>query len=358
VGAARGPTLLRMTLRWRRRDRSAGRAAADAGAVAAVGRVGVVGLGLVGGSLARALAAAGADVAATDAARSAREQARAAGLTVHDDVATLCAAAPDLVVLAVPLRAMRAVAVDLARHLGPDTTLTDVGSVKGPVRRAVEAAGIDKRYVGAHPMAGTEHSGFLASDAGLLVGAPWAVTVTPDTDVEGLLRVLRLVTGVLGGTAAVVTDDLHDEAVALVSHVPHVLATQLLNAVAGAPVRDLALGLAAGSFRDGTRVARTDPGRTEAMVVDNAAWVAPALRKAVRDLEALVQALEANAPTTDFFHLADDVRATTGAERPIAGGAVERMTLAGDWAERLVRRCAAGAVVVGVDGPDLLLAAS
>lgn len=329
-----------------------------------VGRVGVVGLGLVGGSLARLLAARGVEVVSTDADPGTRTDARAVGLHVADDLAGLCAAAPDLVVLAVPLRAVRPTAAELAPLLRDGdgrATLTDVGSVKGPVRAAVHAAGLGDRYVGAHPMAGTEQSGFAASDAGLLDGAPWAVTVAdPGHAAPGeparLAHVLRLVTGPLAGTAAVVTDDRHDEAAALISHVPHVLATQLLNAVAGAPVRDLALGLAAGSFRDGTRVALTDPARTEAMVTENAAWVAPALRKAVRDLEVVIGALETNGSLHDVFHAADDVRAErTG--RPRAGGAEERLPLSGDEAggwtpalvDALVARGAGGAVVVGLD---------
>jgi prephenate dehydrogenase len=183
------------------------------------------------------------------------------------------------------------------------------------------------------------------------------------TDPARLERVLRLVTGPLGGTAAVLTDDLHDEAAALVSHVPHVLANQLLGAVSGAPVRDLALGLAAGSFRDGTRVGLTDPRRTEAMVTENAAWVAPVLRLAARDLERLADELESNAPTHWFFDRPDPVRELIGrpggprvtglrpgdGARPGVRSDAEVVPLTGDWPAQLVARCAAGAVVVRLD---------
>lgn len=320
--------------------------------------VGVVGLGLIGGSLARLLASRDVEVVTTDVDPAARAAARAAGLPVADDVAGVCGARPEVLVLAVPLRAVPATAEAVAAAVdaadGPGPTVTDVGSVKGPVRAAVEAAGLGPRYVGAHPMAGTEHSGFDASSRDLLDGAAWAVTVAEGTGTGGagtdpgrLAQVLALVTGPLAGTAAVVTDEQHDEATALVSHVPHVVATQLLNAVAGAPVRDLALGLAAGSFRDGTRVARTDPARTEAMVVQNAAWVAPALRKVVRDLEVVVAALETNAPLHGFFHAADDVRA--GRLRDADAERVTSEALTDGWPRRLVERCGAGAVVVGMD---------
>ncbi|MFC7023330.1 prephenate dehydrogenase [Promicromonospora thailandica] len=332
--------------------------------------VGVVGLGLVGGSLARALQAAGVPVVATDPVSGG--EARAAGLAVADDVAHLAADQPDVVVLAAPLRAMRSVAAELADALaarpGWDPTVTDVGSVKGPVREAVTEAGLGARYVGAHPMSGTEQSGFAASTAELMQGVPWAVTVAPETGRERLRQVLSLVTGPLGGTAAVLTDELHDEAVALISHVPHVLATQLLGAVAGAPVRDLALGLSAGSFRDGTRVGLTDPRRTEAMVTENGAWVAPVLRLAARDLERLADDLDSNAPTHWFFDRPDPVRELIrpGAPRVTGlrpgdgdgdegGPDVETVPLTGDWPAGLVTRCAQGAVVVAVEREAVLL---
>ncbi|MEU4388057.1 prephenate dehydrogenase/arogenate dehydrogenase family protein [Promicromonospora sp. NPDC023805] len=339
------------------------------------GPVGIVGLGLIGGSLAKALQAAGVPVVATDPASN--EEARAAGLSVVDDVAGLALHRPEIVVLAAPLRAMRAVAGELAEALagepGWDPTVTDVGSVKAPVREAVADAGLAGRYVGAHPMSGTERSGFDASSAELMQGIPWAVTCAATgvgvagvagTDAVRLERVLRLVTGPLGGTAAVLTDDLHDEAAALVSHVPHVLANQLLGAVSGAPVRDLALGLAAGSFRDGTRVGLTDPRRTEAMVTENAAWVAPALRLAARDLERLADELESNAPTHWFFDRPDPVRELIGrpggprvtglrpgdgVPRAGVGPDTEVVPLTGDWPAELVSRCAQGAVVIRLD---------
>lgn len=349
------------------------------------GPVGIVGLGLVGGSLARALQAAGVPVVATDPVSA--QEARAAGLSVVAGVAAIAVHRPQIVVLAAPLRAMRAVAGELAEALAHqpdwDPTVTDVGSVKAPVREAVADAGLGDRYVGAHPMSGTERSGFEASSAELMQGIPWAVTCATGgagaaaTDPARLERVLRLVTGPLGGTAAVLTDEMHDEAVALVSHVPHVLANQLLGAVAGAPVRDLALGLAAGSFRDGTRVGLTDPRRTEAMVTENAAWVAPVLRLAARDLERLADALDSNAPVHWFFDRPDPVRAligrpggvrvtglrpgdgTDGADGGQVGGPVgadvQAVQLTGDWPAQLVARCAAGAVVLRMEDGTALV---
>ncbi|WP_338403750.1 prephenate dehydrogenase [Cellulosimicrobium arenosum] len=310
--------------------------------------VGVLGLGLVGGSVARALRRAGVDVVGFDAVPATRVAARAAGLSVTDDVASLCRTAPDVLVLAVPLRAVRPVAAEVARHVGGPTVVTDVGSVKSAVRDAVEAAGLGERYVGAHPMAGTERSGFAASSEDLLDGAHWAVTVGPTTRADALVRVLGLLTGALGGTVHVLTDEVHDEAAALVSHVPHVLATELLGVVADAPVRDVALALAAGSFRDTTRVARTDARRTEAMVTDNAAWVAAGLRVVVRDLERLALALETNAGVAPFFDRPDPVRQVV---RPDSTHRTEHRVVLdeqGEWRTTLTGLGARGAVVVRV----------
>ena len=346
--------------------------------------VAVLGLGLIGGSLARLLAREGLTVTGYDTSAETRAQAAAEGLQVHADIESLCTAGPDLLVLAVPLRAMRPVAAEVSRHLAGPTVVTDVGSVKGPVREVLESCGLGERYVGAHPMAGTEESGFAASSADLLDGARWAVTVTERTRPEQLSAVLHVVTGAARGRAYVLSDDVHDEAAALISHVPHAFAIELLNLVSAAPVRGVALALAAGSFRDGTRVGRTDPRRTEAMLTENAGWVAPALRLAARDLEALASALESNAATAEFFDRADDVRATwqpqgaaavvpaapalpavpaTSAVPPapavpaVPDGAEKLSVDLGEpgWSSELVELCLAGWVVVAVHGSLLEL---
>ncbi|WP_284291377.1 prephenate dehydrogenase [Luteimicrobium album] len=330
-------------------------------------RVGVVGLGLIGGSVARTLVAAGVDVVATDPDGATRAQAWDAGVRTVGSAAEVLVERPDVLVLAPPLAALPAVLAELAAELprlvadgGPLPVLTDVGSVKAPVRAAARVAGLEDRYVGAHPMAGTEESGFAASRDDLLPGCTWAVTVAPTTAAGDLLRVLALIAGPLRGVARVVEDATHDAAVALVSHVPHVLATELLNLTTAAPARALALGLAAGSFRDGTRVARTDPRRTQAMVAGNADAVVGALRDATRHLDALADALEGgdDAAVTAFFDAADPVRAAL-AEAAAGDASPRTETVAlGEpgWRERLVSLGAAGAVVARTGRDAITLA--
>lgn len=323
--------------------------AADAPAGVPAGtptRVGVVSLGLIGGSVARRLAAHGLEVHAWNPSLPALEAAAADGIVPATTVAELCAAEPDVLVLAPPLRAMADVAREVAAHVRGSTVVTDAGSVKGAVARVVRAAGLASRFVGAHPMAGTERAGYAASDPALLDGARWALTLEDDTRLDAFLRVAALVTGPLGGVVRVTTPAVHDAAVALVSHVPHVVASELLRLVGGSDVTDLALALAAGSFRDGTRVAGTHPRRTEAMVTDNATAVAPVLRRAAADLAALADALEAGEPVGEFFDEAAAVRA--GAR--VAGPQDVRSTLVLDdvtWRAALLSR--PRALVVGAD---------
>ncbi len=219
--------------------------------------VSIVGLGQLGGSLAAALVAAGRPVSGWDTDPAARDAAAARGVTITREHS-------GVVVLAVPLPAM-ASALD-GLDVDPAATVTDLGSVKGPVLRALTPA-LGTRFVGGHPMCGTERSGHAAADAGLFAGARWALCVEPDTELPRWLRVAEVALAV-GAEVVPVTAAEHDDAVAAISHVPHLLAAAL--AAAAADAGPLALALAAGSFRDGTRVIGSDPAFVTAMVEGNA----------------------------------------------------------------------------------------
>ena len=139
-------------------------------------------------------------------------------------------------------------------------------------------AGLAGRYVGAHPMAGNELSGWAAADPALYDNALWAMTVDGDTDYRRFLAVARMITDDAGNRVIVLDDDTHDRAAALISHMPHVVATALINQLTDDPDRNIAAALAAGSWRDMTRVALTDPDRTRAMVEEDADNVERLLR--------------------------------------------------------------------------------
>ena len=228
--------------------------------------VAVVGLGQLGGSLAAALVAAGRPVSGWDVDPAARDAAAARGVTITQELS-------GVVVLAVPLPAM-ATALD-GLTVDPPATITDLGSVKRPVLETLSAA-VGTRFVGGHPMCGTERSGFEATDPGLFTGARWAVCLEPDTELPRWLRVAEVALAV-GAEVVPVSAGEHDDAVAAISHVSHLLAAAL--AAAAADAGPLALGLAAGSFRSGTRVAGSDPAFVTAMVEGNAAPTAAALAR-------------------------------------------------------------------------------
>ncbi|TKJ32257.1 prephenate dehydrogenase/arogenate dehydrogenase family protein [Blastococcus sp. CCUG 61487] len=234
--------------------------------------VGVVGLGQLGGSLAAALAAAGRPVSGWDVDPAAREAAAARGVTITREFT-------GVVVLAVPLPVM-ATALD-GLTVDPAATVTDLGSVKAPVLRELTPA-LGTRFVGGHPMCGTERSGHAAVDPELFRGARWAVCLEPDTDLTRWLRVAEVALEV-GAEVVPATAAEHDAAVAAVSHVPHLLAAALARAAADAG--PLALSLGAGSFRDGTRVIGSDPRFVTAMVEANAGPVVDALARVRAQLD-------------------------------------------------------------------------
>jgi prephenate dehydrogenase len=253
-------------------------------------RTAVVGLGLIGGSLLRALAAAGHQVIGYDADPATREAARAEGFQITGSVGEALDGS-ELAALAVPLPVLPQVIPQLA---GTDQLVTDVTSVKGPVRDLMKAHGV-RRFVGGHPMAGKETSGFAASEKDLFAGCAWVLALEPhETELADWLTLARLFTG-MGARVVPATAAEHDTAAAQISHVPHLFAAALAAQIHQNP---LAGALGAGSFRDGTRVAATRPELTAAMCGGNRSAVQRELRRLIGDLEGMSEALTASDPVT------------------------------------------------------------
>lgn len=188
-----------------------------------------------------------------------------------------------LVVIAVPMPAVDDMLAALQQH-APSVAFTDVVSVKAEVTAAVTARGMSARYVGGHPMAGTSHSGWSATDPTLFRDAVWVVGTDPGVDARVWERVAQLALD-CGSVVVPAESGEHDRAVARISHLPHLLAEAL--AIVGASGGPLALGLAAGSFRDGTRVASSSPDLVRAMTEGNASALLVAVDEA---LDALADA--------------------------------------------------------------------
>jgi len=209
----------------------------------------VIGTGLIGGSIGLALKAQGWRVTGRDVDES--RAARAVELGALDDVGDDPSAS--ITFVATPVSS---VAREARAALRGGGVVTDVGGVKG----AIVAAVADARFVGGHPMAGSEQEGVDGADAGLFEGATWVLTPTDDTDAEAYSRV-RSVVSSLGAEVVALRPEDHDALVALVSHVPHLTAAALMQlAASGAEEHAVLLRLAAGGFRDMTRVAAGHPG--------------------------------------------------------------------------------------------------
>jgi prephenate dehydrogenase len=172
------------------------------------------------------------------------------------------------------------VAEEAKAALGNGAVVTDVGSVKAPIVSAVGHA----RFVGGHPMAGSEQEGVDGADAELFEGATWVLTPTIDTDPEGYALVRNVVSS-LGADVVALAPDRHDALVALVSHVPHLTAATLMRLAAeGAEEHATVLRLAAGGFRDMTRIAAGHPGIWPDICAENREAIVAALEQLVAAL--------------------------------------------------------------------------
>jgi prephenate dehydrogenase len=256
-------------------------------------RAALIGTGMIGGSFARALKDAGIveRLVGADRSRTNLERARALGFV--DETAGVAEAAgqAELVILAVPVRATLEVCEALAPVLAarPEVLVTDCGSTKVEVQRAVEAAlPFPERFVGAHPIAGTEKSGPDAAQPQLFRGRRCLVTPALATRGDKVAECAALWQAV--GAETKYMDPLaHDQALAYVSHLPHAAAFALAQAVGAVD----AAGLSGGGFADTTRIAASDPVMWRDVFLANAGPVLAAIDKLEGALGELSRAIAA-----------------------------------------------------------------
>ncbi|MER6409971.1 prephenate dehydrogenase [Streptomyces humidus] len=246
----------------------------------------VIGTGLIGTSAALALAQRGVAVHLAD---HDREQARtAAALGAGSDEEP--EGPVDLAIVAAPPAHVAAVLAHAMRR-GVARGYLDVASVKGGPRRELEALGLDlSAYIGTHPMSGREKSGPLAATGDLFEGRPWVLTPTRDTDTEVLNLALELVSH-CRAVPVVMDADAHDRAVALVSHMPHLVSSMVAARLEHAD--EAAVRLCGQGIRDVTRIAASDPRMWIDILSANPGPVADLLTDVAADLEETVQALRA-----------------------------------------------------------------
>jgi prephenate dehydrogenase len=240
-------------------------------------RAQIVGLGLVGASIAGALRARGWHVTGADLDNI--RALRSASLGAVDVVGSDDAA--EVAFVATPASAVVPVVRDLfAASSVRDLIVTDVAGVKGPI--VAEIA--QPRFVGGHPMAGSEQEGPEGADPELFVGATWVLTPTDDTDPAAFTS-LQSVISSLGADVVALTADRHDELVAVISHVPHLTSATLMSLAGESEVDHAALmRLAAGGFRDMTRVAAGSPAIWPDICRDNAGAIVPVLDRLIDEL--------------------------------------------------------------------------
>lgn len=259
-------------------------------------RVALIGLGLIASSMARAMKAEGLAGHIAGHARTAatREAALEIGFcdSVHDTAADAVRDA-DLVVLAVPVGAMEAVAVEIAPCLKPGATLTDVGSVKQAVVDAVGPhvpQGV--HFIPGHPIAGTEHSGPHAGFATLFENRWWLLTPLPGTPPEAVAR-LRSLCEAMGSNVDLMDPPHHDLVLAVTSHTPHLIAYTMvgvaehLRRVSNSEI----IKYSAGGFRDLTRIAASDPTMWRDVFLTNKEATLDILGRFTEELFALQRAI-------------------------------------------------------------------
>lgn len=262
-----------------------------------IGRLVVVGLGLIGGSFAKGIRESGlcGEVVGVDLDPQSRKLAVELGVVdrCEDDLATACRGA-DVIQLAVPILAMERVLALLATFDLGDTVLTDVGSAKGNVVRAAKAAfgAMPARFVPGHPIAGSEQSGVEASNAQLFKRHKVILTPLPETDPAALAVVDRLWSA-LGADVEHMEVERHDEVLAATSHLPHLLAFGLVDSLAKRNENLEIFRYAAGGFRDFTRIAGSDPVMWHDIFLANREAVLRTLDTFQTDLDALREAMVA-----------------------------------------------------------------
>ena len=258
-------------------------------------RVAIIGLGLIGSSVARAVRDRMPTVRLTghDASAGVRETARAIGLV--DDVTDTPGAAvidADLVILCVPVGAMGAVAADLAADLPADAVVSDVGSCKASVARALAEALPGATIVPAHPVAGTERSGPEAGFATLFQGRWCIVTPPADGDPVAAERVAEFWRR-LGANVETMAPDHHDRVLAVTSHLPHLIAYTIVGTADDLEqvTESEVIKFSAGGFRDFTRIAASDPTMWRDVFLANKDAVLEMLQRFSEDLTHLQRAI-------------------------------------------------------------------
>lgn len=258
-------------------------------------RISIIGIGLIGSSIARAVRAHMPTVRLSGHDADPEVRAIADRLQLFDDIADSAGASvidADLVILCVPVGAMGAVAAEIAADLPPEAVISDVGSCKADVVRALSEALPGVTIVPAHPVAGTERSGPEAGFA-TLFHKRWCIVTPPeDADPVAVERVTEFWRR-LGAQVETMAPDHHDRVLAITSHLPHLIAYTIVGTASDLEevTRSEVIKYSAGGFRDFTRIAASDPTMWRDVFLSNREAVLDMLQRFSEDLSALQRAI-------------------------------------------------------------------
>ena len=257
-----------------------------------VPRITIIGLGLLGGSFGLALRQANAvgEVVGVDVSRDILDRAQERGAIDRGTIDVETAFhETDLVVLAMPVSTIIEALPNLVRHLSKRTLLFDLGSTKGDISRTVDGLSEHIRYVGGHPMSGTEHAGVDAAQATLFAGATFALVPHPPADDEGMVLLTELIRRI-GANPTVIPADRHDRIVAMTSHVPYLISSALVRIADEAAQTDPRLwDFAASGFRDTSRVAASNVRVMADTCLTNRTHILAGIKRAQSELNKLAQ---------------------------------------------------------------------
>ena len=270
-------------------------------------KISIIGLGLIGGSIAQALKSKH-QITGFDPDTNTQNQALKSGISIGKNLAE-CVKDADLVIVAAPTTQSENTLKELNKinFLG---FVTDICSVKAPLLNAAQGL----NYVGSHPMAGSTEAGFNSANPELFKDAPWAVSITNDTKEDALLAVIKIISE-LGAFVVPVDPIEHDESVVLSSHLAHVVASAYAKSVGESEFAQLAQLLAGGSFRDLTRVTTSPADRTAEIVWPNRKSLSRVVENLGANLSRLQDLLDqgSQADIEKFLSSASSLRAISDA---------------------------------------------
>lgn len=269
--------------------------------------LGFIGLGLIGGSIAKALKASipAIQIIAYDVNKEALNQATADGIvdtkvSEIDDNFSKC----DYIFLCAPVSKNEENLLTLKKYISPACILTDVGSVKTGIHQAIDRLGLSEQFIGGHPMAGSERFGYLNSKAGLLENAYYILTPADEVSAEKVESYKELVLAI-GAIPLVLDAARHDFITAAISHLPHVISASLVNLVKASDSEDETMKMiAAGGFKDITRISSSSPDMWQQICLTNTENILTLLDRYISSLEEIRKEISGKEETAlyDFFN--------------------------------------------------------